>query len=53
MNPAWNDRSVEDHTLFNSVFCALLLRAASRGYQEGDKSGAVPLAHALLVLPSS
>lgn len=51
MNPAWNDRSVEDQTLFNSVFCALLLRAAGRGYQEGYKSRAVPLAHAFLVLP--
>lgn len=51
MIPAWNDRSVEDQTLFNPVFCALLLRAASRGHQEGDTSRALPLAHAFLVLP--
>lgn len=51
MSPVWNDRSVEDQTLFNPVFCALLLRAASRGYQESNTSRALPLAHAFLVLP--
>ena len=51
MIPAWSDRSVEDKSLFNPVFCALLLRTACRGYQEGGESRALPLAHSFLVLP--
>lgn len=52
MNPAWSERSVEDQALFNPVFCALLLRTACRGYQEGGGKGrAMPLSHCFLVLP--
>ncbi|WP_155006506.1 three component ABC system middle component [Sphingomonas hengshuiensis] len=52
MNPAWSERSIEDQSLFNPVFCALLLRTACRGYQEGDGAArALPLAHCFLILP--
>ena len=52
MNPAWNERSIEDQSLFNPAFCAILLRTACRGYQEGGGGGrAMPLTHCFLVLP--
>lgn len=50
MLPVWNDRSIEDQSLFNPAFCALLLRSACRGYQEGE-GRALPLAHCFLILP--
>lgn len=52
MIPEWNDRSIEDQSFFNPVFCALLLRTACRGYQEGGEvARALPLAYCFLVLP--
>lgn len=52
MIPAWNDRSIEDQSLFNPAFCSLLLRSACRGYQEGGEEGSpLPMAHSFLVLP--
>ncbi|ACB95133.1 three component ABC system middle component [Beijerinckia indica] len=48
----WNDRSVEDQSLFNPAFCGLVLRTACRGYGEDVVNGRpVPLMHAFLVLP--
>jgi hypothetical protein len=52
MSPAWSERSVEDQSLFNPAFCAILLRTACPGYQEkGVEERALPLTHCFLVLP--
>lgn len=52
MNLTWSERSIEDQSLFNPAFCAILLRTTCRGYQEGGADGrALPMAHCFLVLP--
>jgi hypothetical protein len=49
---SWNERSVEDQSLFNPAFCSLLLRESCRGYGQGEKVAIeLPLPLSFLVLP--
>jgi hypothetical protein len=49
--PPWNERAVEDQSLFNPPFCSLLLRTACKNFAREPDRLPMPLPLAFLILP--